>query len=209
MATDDRPKLADDAAVGSYPIVDIPANNLAKEQVLHEITQQILGAYERMPPDVALRTIAAVWEHLDRVAELAAARSRLLLGKLPKPKLASLPDWFEKQRPQFVEHEEGELAATPAAIAVAELLVRAVAAEHGELTAEVGTGLMGRVLLDWHVASGRLQWMVEALDIPWPAVKVYQLSRRSGSEPKPAAETRIFYNAFDALESLQQFLSDH
>ena len=37
---------------------------------------------------------------------------------------------------------------------------------------------LGRVVVDWDVNWGRLQWLVEATDLPWPAVKVHALRRR-------------------------------
>ncbi len=49
--------------------------------------------------------------------------------------------------------------------------------------------------------------MVEAIDIPWPSVKVYQVSHRPDSVEPSTFESRILYNAFDAVDSLVRFLS--
>jgi len=161
-----------------------------------------------LAPREGIRLISTIWEQLDRTSELAAARSRLLIGKLVKPQLAPLPDWFEDQRGKLSVAGEGEVTANPCAVAVAELFVRAALAAvpgNAALTAELETGPMGRVIVDWCSPKGRLQWMVEAIDIPWPSVKVYQVSRRPDQNHPKALETRIFYNAFDAIDSFVEF----
>jgi hypothetical protein len=190
--------------------VDIQSGAISGWQTeLREADQTIRNAYDKLTPKEAVRAISTIWEQLDRTSELAAARSRLLLGKLGKPRLASLPDWFENQRNNLSEADEGEITANPRAIAIAELLVRAVLAavpDNPDLAAQIETGPMGRVVIDWYVPKGRLQWMVDALDIPWPSVKVYQVSHRSENGLPQKLETHVFFNAFDAIDSLVGFL---
>lgn len=184
---------------------DIQTGAIPRLQIaFREADQAIRNAYDTLTPREAVRAISTIWEQLDRTSELAAARSRLLIGKLVKPQLASLPDWFENQRDKLSVAGEGEAIANPDAVAIAELLVRAALAAapgNAALTAEIETGPMGRVIVDWCVPKGRLQWMVEAIDIPWPSVKVYQVLHRSEHGLPKSVETRIFYNAFDAIDS--------
>ena len=171
--------------------------------------QAIRSAYDRLQPDDALRTISEIWEQLDRTSELAAARSRILMGKMEKPRLAELPGWFQDQKPRLFDEEESVLVANPVAVETAELLVRALLAaidEAGDLQAEVETGPLGRVIVDWHLPGSRLQWMVEAVDLPWPCVKVYQLSHRTAGNTEAAAQTRIFHSAFGVVESSVEFI---
>jgi hypothetical protein len=163
-----------------------------------------------LEPREATRVISTIWEQLDRTGELAAARSRLLIGKLERPTLAPLPKWFQDQRAKLFEADEDELPASPLAISSAELLVRAAVAAPSEgaaLEAEIDRGPRGRVTIDWNVPRGRLQWMVEAIEIPWPSVKVYQVSQRPSSTQPSAFESRILYNAFDVIDSFVGFLS--
>lgn len=131
------------------------------------------------------------------------------MGKLDKPRLAELPKWFEDQEPGLCDEEEGQIGANPLAVESAALLVRAALAAVGEtddLQAEVATGPLGRVIIDWQIPGLRLEWMVEATDLPWPSVKVYQVFRPTDTgDPKPA-ETQIFHNAFDVVESFVQLL---
>jgi hypothetical protein len=46
------------------------------------------------------------------------------------------------------------------------------------------------------------------LDIPWPAVKVYQVSQIPKADGSKSMNTRIFFNAFDAIDSFKEFLSN-
>ncbi|MGD0899908.1 MAG: hypothetical protein ABR915_18905, partial [Thermoguttaceae bacterium] len=157
----------------------------------------------------ALRAIAAVWERLDKAAELAAARSRILVGKVDMPALAPVPRWFADQEGKLCNGDEGEIAANPLAIRSTELLIRAViarAAQRHIPMAELDTGPLGRVVVDWQIPEKRLRWLVEALDIPWPSAKVYQVACRVTADGARAADTHIFYNAFDAVDSLVDHL---
>ncbi len=131
------------------------------------------------------------------------------MGKLEKPALADLPQWFQEQEAGLFECEEGVLPAHPYAVESAKLLVRACLAAVDDTQrpeAEVETGPMGRLILDWYVPDSRLQWMVEAIDLPWPSVKVYQLSRQSEVRAPKPPQTRIFHNAYDAVDSFTEFV---
>jgi hypothetical protein len=181
------------------------------QNAIKDIDKSILGAYENPLPKEAIKIIATIWEQLERTEELAAARSRLLLGRLPKPILGTLPQWFEKQKTKILTADEDEIAADPCAVSSAELLVRAVVAaclQANDFEAEIETGPRGRVVIDWYVPDGRLQWMVEALDIPWPAVKVYEVSHIPKPNGSKSIGTHIFFNVFDAIDSFKKFLSN-
>jgi hypothetical protein len=210
--TDEGPKNLKGTVVPPHPSVEIQSGAvaIARWQVgFREADQAIRNAYDTLVPREAIRVISTIWEQLDRTSELAAARSRLLIGKLGKPRLAPLPDWFKNQRDKLSMADEGEVIANPRAVAVAELLIRAAIAavpDNLELAAEIETGPMGRVVIDWCVPKGRLQWMVDAIEIPWPSVKVYQVSHPSESGLPKKLGTHIFFNAFDAIDSFVGFL---
>jgi hypothetical protein len=210
--TEEGPKNLKGTVVSPYSSIDIQSGAISRWQItFREADQAIRNAYDTLIPREAIRLISTIWEQLDRTSELAAARSRLLIGKLGKPQLAPLPDWFENQRGKLSVAGEGEAIANPCAVAIAELLVRAaLAAAPGDaaLTAELETGPMGRVIVDWCVPKGRLQWMVEAIDIPWPSVKVYQVLHRSEHGLPKSLEPHIFYNAFDAIDSFIRFVGN-
>jgi hypothetical protein len=210
VQTDEGPKNLKGSVVSPPPSVDIQSGaGSGWRMEFREADQAIRNAYDTLMPREAVRLISTIWEQLDRTSELAAARSRLLMGKLGKPPLAPLPDWFENQREKLCVADEGEVIANPRTVAVAELLVRAAIVrvpDNTTLTAELETGPMGRVVIDWCVPKGRLQWMVDAIDIPWPSVKVYQVSHPSENGLPKKLDTRIFFNAFDAIDSFAAFL---
>jgi hypothetical protein len=172
-------------------------------------TQGIRTAYDTMPLPEALKEIAAIWEELDRCAELAASRSRLLLGKLDPPPLCETPSWFESQKAEVLEgaEEDGEAGARPEAFDSAELLVRAGLAtldQHEQIEAELEAGPLGRVIIDWGAPYGRLRWMVDVAELSWPAVKVFQLRCSHPASFDVAPDTRILYNAFDVVQEFRE-----
>ncbi len=209
--TEEGPKSLKGTVVTSCSCIDIQSGAIPRWQVVFkEADQAIRKAYDTLEPREATRVISTIWEQLDRTGELAAARSRLLIGKLEKPTLAPLPKWFQDQRAKLFEADEDELPASPLAIGSAELLVRAAIAalsEGAALEAEIDSGPRGRVTIDWNLPRGWLQWMVEAIEIPWPSVKVYQVSQRPSSTQPSAFESRILYNAFDVIDSFVGVLS--
>lgn len=208
--TEEGPKNLKGTVVSPYSSIDIQSGAISRWQItFREADQAIRNAYDTLTPREAIRLISTIWEQLDRTSELAAARSRLLVGKLGKPKLGPSPKWFEDQRAKLSEADEDELPVNPCAVTSAEFLIRAALAatpQHPRLEAEIETGPRGRVVIDWHVSRARLQWMVEAIDIPWPSVKVYQVAHQPKSSGVSKLESRAFYNAFDAIDSFVQFL---
>jgi len=158
--TEEGPKNLKGTVVHPGSFVDVQSGAISKWQVtFQDANQAIREAYDKLIPKEAIKLISAIWEQLDRTSELAAARSRLLVGKLGKPKLAMLPKWFEDQRAKLLEADEGELAANPCAVTSAEFLVRASLAalqQNSDITAEIETGPMGRVIIDWCLPKGRL-----------------------------------------------------
>jgi hypothetical protein len=208
--TEEGPKSLKGTVVRRWSSNDIQSGAIPRWQVsFREADQAIRNAYDTLTPKEAIQVISTIWEQLDRTSELAAARSRLLAGKLCKPKMVPLPKWFEDQRAKLHATDEGDIAANPLAVTSAELLVRAALAgipDSCGVEAELETGPMGRVIIDWRVPEKRLQWMVEPLDIPWPSVKVYQVSHEPYATSIDALETRVYYNAFDAVESFVRFV---
>lgn len=210
LETEEGPKSVEGRVLPCPESTDIQSGAMIQwRSALDGADEAIRFAYDKLLPAEALKTISSIWEHLDRTSELASARSHLLTGKVDKPALAELPKWFEQQEPTLRNAKEGELAANPFAIESAQLLVRAAYAAVGKtekLEAELEAGPLGRVIIDWHFVGSRFQWMVEAIDLPWPSVKVYQLSRRSDVHAPKPAQTRIFHTAYDAVESFTEFV---
>ncbi len=157
------------------------------------LNNQISRAFDALPPEDALRSIGAVWRLAENTCELAAARSRLVLGKLPRPCLSQTPDWY-RNRLEELDEEDGA-AVSPASLAASETIVRAVACKFPSLHAEVSVGLLGRVVLDWHALSSRYAWMIDATELPFPAVNIYEAS----SHAVCGIETRIIHDMHEAL----------
>jgi hypothetical protein len=212
VQTSEGPKKLEGTVRGHCACLDLQLGRVDEWRVeLQRADQAIRRAYEDPDPRKGLKFIAAVWEELHKTSELAAARSRILLGKLKLPQLAPTPNWFEDQKDTLSEVDHGELAANPLAVASTELLIRAVVAAIGdaeELRAEVDIGPAGRVLVDWLVPGIRLQWLVEATDTPWPSAKVYQLSYPIKGTLQEPPNTRVLYNAFDVVDSFRSLVRD-
>jgi hypothetical protein len=171
------------------------------------IDAAIRRAYEKDRPSEALRKIASIWETIDRSAELAEARSNLLLRKITPPDLAPLPSWLDEQVPALRTHDDDAPGCNPSVVEVTTKLVRACLLIPGakKLRAELSKGPLGLVLVDWEVSPNRLQWLVGPTALPWPGLTVYFLSRYgTGSDAK--RETRIFHNAFDVLDYFREQL---
>ncbi len=172
----------------------------------NDLEEALRRASDNLAPADALAAISRIRDELDRLSELAAARAHLATGTLRTPELAELPKWFEQSLSDLADTEEPDAAPSRAAVDSAELLVRALRArtrDNVEYKGILDVGPLGRLIIDWSVPTGRLQWMVEAVDLPWPTVKVYRLARGCvGSEEPRATKTRILHNAFDATEDL-------
>ncbi len=210
LDTEEGPKTVEGSVLPRPESTDIQSGPMNRWQFsLDGADEAIRFAYDSLLPAEGLKTISTIWEHLDRTSELAAARSRLLMGKMNRPPLADLPGWFTDQERGLLDQDEGELAANPLAIESSRLLVRAALAsvdDNNELEAELETGPLGRVTIDWHIPGSRFQWMIEAVDQPWPSVIVYQLAHRADGDRSTAPETRVFHNAYDATESFAEFV---
>ena len=210
LDTEEGPKTVKGKVLRRAESTDIQSGPMIRwRSALDGADEAIRFAYDNLLPVEALQAISTIWEHVDRTSELAAARSHLLTGKVDKPGLAELPKWFEEQEPSLRNAKEGELVANPFAIESARLLVRAAYAAVGKTDkpeAELEVGPLGRVIVDWYFVGSRFQWMVEAIDLPWPSVKVYQLSRRNDVHAPKPVQTRIFHNAYDAVESFTEFV---
>ena len=204
--TDEGPKLL--AGIVRNPACrgDIQSGSMPSwEAGLQQVDTAIKHAYDRFIPKTALTFIGNIWDSLERTNELAAARSRILLGKVDPPPLAELPTWYTEQKDALLAAEDDEIAANVVAVESVELLIRAITAAVGSdhaLSADIETGPLGRVVLNWYIPSARLQWLVDAIDIPWPAVKVYEVFQPKHAGKPRVSRSRIFHNAFDAIESL-------
>jgi hypothetical protein len=191
--------------------VDIQSGPLNRwRTAVEEAESAIRFAYDRMRPREALRTIGQIWTQLDRTGELAAARSRILAGRLGRLPLAEAPSWFTARKEALAEQrdDDGSASVDMLALESSDLLVRAcMAAIDGPAKpeAEVEAGPFGRVIIDWYIPQGRFQWMVEACHSPWPLTKAYELTQEEGDSFGSPAQTRVLHNAFDAVESFVQF----
>ena len=168
----------------------------------------IREAFDRFSPSVGLEVISDIWGELDRSAELAEARSNILLGKVEPLQLAETPEWFLQQKDVLLKEHADEYQVSPWALESTELLIRACVANVGamnELTAEVTAGPLGRIWVDWHIPQGRYQWLVDATDLPWPCVKVYLL-RQDKTNSK--AETKVLHNAYQVTEEFKLYLGE-
>ncbi len=212
IETEAGPIAFEGGTICSTEQVDIQSGPLSRwPNAVEEAESAIRFAYDRMKPREALRTIGQIWTELDRAGELAAARSRILAGKLGRLRLAEVPEWFTARKQALAAQldDDGAASVDMLALQSAELLVRACLAADGPArpAAEVEAGPLGRVVIDWCMPKGRLQWMVEACHSPWPLIKVYELTQEESNDINAPVQTRVLHNAFDAVESFVQSLS--
>ena len=172
------------------------------------ISRQIRNAYDHLAPSEALNAISRIWENLDRTSNLAEARSRLVLGKLEIPPMVESPQWLLDQLADLSVSDAELAAANPLAIDAAQRLVRSCLFGVSEpITANVCRAPMGHVFVDWDVAPNVLQWEVVPAPLPWPGLKVNVVAMNT-SKAKPEIQSRIFHNAFDAIEQFHRHLRD-
>jgi hypothetical protein len=173
-----------------------------------ELAQAIRDAHENLAPADAVKAITSIWESLDKTAQLAEARMRLCLPKLPTPELADRPDWIERQLPALKVGDEDLAASHPLAVEAADLLIRAcLQASGASIEADIEKGPLGNVIVDWNVEPHALQWEVEAARLPWPGVKVNALVM-DNSAAKPQGHTRIFHTAFEVIDHFKEQLDE-
>jgi hypothetical protein len=175
---------------------------------LESLQDAIRSAFVDADPLIALQRIDEIWTKLDDASNLAESRMRILLKRVAKPPLAPEPDWLAEGLSSLsreVDLETGELPLA-AAVESARLLICSVikACDVPHLRAELGTGLLGSVDVQWNVPSS-LTWVVQGARLPWPGLQVRAYAR---SAPNSTLEVRCFHQAFGAIEHARKYLVD-
>lgn len=163
----------------------------------------IKSAFNELNTEEALEIIRSVWNQAEETCELAAARSRLLLAKLPKLSLAKAPSWYVEQLEALDEDDKASL--NPASKRASDLIVRSIAAKFPNLSATVSVGALGRITLDWKIEMLKLAWMIEPVDLPFPSVKIYQVI----VSPHEMVKTEIIRDMHHALHILLDISPKH
>lgn len=142
-------------------------------------------------------TLRDIWDRAENMCELAAARNRLLISKLPPlPTTDNVPQWFDDCCEAW-DHEDRQTL-NPASLLAAEKIIKCVASTIPELKAEVSVGMLGRVVLDWYSVDRR-KWMIEPTDLPFPSTRIYEAREGSSKHIK----TRIIHDMYQAIDLLQ------
>jgi hypothetical protein len=183
-----------------------PERPAVETTALIHLKERIKDVAEGPDPVRALRHVASLWEALDGAVQLAQARSRLLLGRIQRPKVAETPSWLVGQLEMLGSTDDEGPAATEAAIESAGQLIRYVIAQDKTRTlrATLEKGPLGRVLIEWDSQHGRLQWLVAPPELPWPGASISVLARR-GRGSQATRESRVLFNVFDAYNHLLKF----
>lgn len=175
---------------------------------LKDAENSVRYAFDNLPEEAAVEHIGEIWNRLEKLSELTAARTHLLLKKLELPKLTQTPDWFSSQITEAVrssdESEPYSGSMSPTAIASAERVVQAVLAKYPDAIARVEAGSNGRVTIDWKLNRFRLQWMIDAPDLSWPSILAYQVSHSIPRKQGETAVTRVLHTAFEAIRAYEQ-----
>ncbi|MFC1759683.1 hypothetical protein ACFL2H_13100, partial [Planctomycetota bacterium] len=168
------------------------------EATCKALNKQVVRAFNALHPTDAIKTIGVVWNMAEKTCELAEARSRLLLGKLPKLPSVAVPQWFEDAVLSWDDEDRGVV--NPASIDAARRIVGCVSAELSDLQALVTVGMLGRVTLDWYFEGVRCSWMIDPTDLPFPSTRIYEASQL----PKGKMQTRIIHDMHSALNALRE-----
>lgn len=167
-------------------------------QLSQKIDRRIRQLSGHPQPSYALQVIRSIWQSAESTCELAAARSRLVLGKLAPVRKGQIPDWFERQVSQW--EEEDRQGVNPAALRAAQNVVSAVHTALPDLEGQVSVGMLGRVVVDWIGLTRRTRWMIEATDLSWPAVRIYEAKE----DRQVGFATSVKHDMLEALESLHE-----
>jgi len=163
---------------------------------------QVKRAYDAMPPWKALQAIGVVWNMAEKTCELAAARSRLVLGKLPKLASAGVPKWFEDAVLEW-DSDEREML-NPSSLDATRKILSCIALEFPDLLAQVTVGMLGRVTLDWYLDNARCSWMIDPTDMNFPSTRIYEARQL----PHGKMQTRIIHDMHSALLALREIISE-
>lgn len=166
------------------------------------IAHHIRCAYDHLNPSFALTVISSIWERVDRLSDLAAARSRLLHGRVNAPELSSDIDDLGF----LATTDENGCAANISAIDATSKMLRASrSALHGQLPAvEISKAPMGHVFVNWNAWPLVIQWEVLPSPFSWPGVTVRVVSTNPANAG--TIQSRIFHNGADVVEHLRQQL---
>ncbi len=150
----------------------------------------------RQTPYVALRSIARVWERAERISSLAAARSRVCIGQIKE---------------QMPEHSvvsaamRGLKDVSESSLESATLLLSYVnnklhdRVPHSEISVESS----GNISIRWLCSNAEVLWEVEPSTLTWPGCRIRVLVLRESG-----VESKLIFNAYDAVEHLSEQLSD-
>ena len=169
-----------------------------------DISTLIKEAYGHSDTNVALEVISCVWEKVDRVAQLAEARTRLLIGKIDAPPRGEVPDWLASQISFLSEASNiGPTANRQAIESVENLVCACLMNQNCNFTAQIAPTPLGHVFVDWDMAPRVLQWEVIPTPLPWPGCRVNVVSM-DNSVSKPKIQSRIFHNAFQVIRHFHE-----
>ena len=169
-----------------------------------DISTRIKQAHDYCDTSVAIEAISYIWENVDRVAQLAEARSRLLLGKIVPPRLCSAPTWLEEQVAILSESLNGHSSMNSQAIeSVKNLICACLIEESGQITAQIVPAPLGHVFVDWDLSPTILQWEVAPTHLPWPGCRVNVVSINN-SMSKSKIQSRIFHNSFQVIRHFHE-----
>ena len=169
-----------------------------------DISTLIKEAYGHSDTNVALEAISCVWEKVDRVAQLAEARTRLLIGKIDTPPRGEAPDWLASQISCLSEASNiGPTANRQAIESVENLVCACLMKQDRNFTAQIAPTPLGHVFVDWDMAPRVLQWEVIPTPLPWPGCRVNVVSM-DNSVSKPKIQSRIFHNAFQVIRHFHE-----
>ena len=182
----------------------IQRSSAACEQAAYAIR----SAHQHLSAKEALKTIGTIWESLEKTGQLAEARTRFCLPKLPELQLADSPAWLTEQLGVLSQPDDDLAASHPLTIEATERLICAcIQSSKTDAKADVQKVPLGNVLVDWNVEPNSLHWEVEAARLPWPGVKVNAMVVDNSGD-KPQTHTRIFHTAFEVIEHFNEQLHE-
>jgi hypothetical protein len=169
---------------------------------VEDVIRTVASPHSSASAERIANTLSELWQRLDHATELVEARMRLQLRRLRRIKLVETPEWLKERLGHLAHPDEDGSAPHPAVLDTCDLLVRSYLAVNPELPRpEVSAGPLGTAMMEWNFPTRRLQWLVSACNLSWPAVAIHSMLR-CGDGEEAVRRVKIFHLAEEAINDV-------
>jgi hypothetical protein len=151
----------------------------------------IKRSFDAQTPSIGLSEISVVWAGLDEVAELAEARTRILLKRVASLPLGNRPSWLDAD----INEIKKQRSSLPETVEKLILALLASKPELADVRPSIVTDSLGRIEIEWESDTSQLRWIVSLANAPWPIVHVYVMLSDSDKQT-----VKICHTASDVVD---------